>query len=393
MEHTILIICGIITLYWAVITLKCALAQRRIHWLSPSSVPVHETRKISVIIPARDEEQDIAASLCSVLNQEGVELEVIVVNDHSTDRTGEIIDAIGRFDPKVTVYHNPPLTQGWLGKCNAMQYGAGKATGDYLLFTDADIIHAPRCFATVLKLMQEDAYDFISVLPLFENRSLWENVNMPIYFFGVAKLLATPGLEDPDSPNAVASGALMLMKKKLFCAIGGLEGVKDEMADDIGLARLLKSRHYRVGYRLAPECLRVRLFKNNRDAFWGTTKNILLAVEGRLWLAIPLLILGVLQNWTPLLSVAAGISQGNGLLLLVGMVTYGIQYLGFFSVQRLLRFRPLKLLFYPLVVIGATACILRALSYHAKGAIFWRGREIQVGKKRSLVPKHAMKLQ
>jgi len=227
-------------------------------------------------------------------------------------------------------------------------------------------------------VMQENAYDFISVLPLFDNQSFWENVNMPIYFFGVAKLLATPGLEDPDSPNAVASGALMLIKMQVFQDIGGFESVKDQMADDIGLARLLKARGYRVGYRLAPECLEVRLFKNNRDAFWGTTKNILLAAEGHLWLAIPLVILGILQNWTPLLSVAAGVWHANGLLLLVGMVSYGIQYLSFFSVRRLLRFHPLKLLFFPLAVIVATCCILRALLYHAKGAIFWRGREIKV---------------
>ena len=378
MEHTLLIICVIVTLYWSAITLKCVLAQKRIHWLSSSTAPVHETRKISVIIPARDEENDIAASLHSVLNQKGVELEVIVVNDHSTDRTGEIVDEIVRSDPRVKVIHHPPLIEGWLGKCNAMQQGTAEVSGDYLLFSDADIIHTPGCFATVLNVMQENAYDFISVLPLFDNQSFWENVNMPIYFFGVAKLLATPGLEDPDSPNAVASGALMLIKTQVFQDIGGFESVKDQMADDIGLARLLKARYYRVGYRLAPECLEVRLFKNNRDAFWGTTKNILLAAEGHLWLAIPLIILGILQNWTPLLSVAAGVWHANGLLLLVGIVSYGIQYLSFFSVRRLLRFHPLKLLFFPLAVIVATCCILRALLYHAKGAIFWRGREIKV---------------
>ena len=378
MENAILIICGIITIYWLAITLKCVFVQKRIHWLSPSSVPVHDTSTITVIIPARDEEQDIAASLRSVLNQEGMKLEVIVVNDHSTDRTGEVVDEIARADKRVKVLHHPPLTPGWLGKCNAMQHGAAEATGDYFLFSDADIFHAPGCFATVLKVMQENAYDFISLLPRLENLSFWENVNMPIYFFGVAKLLATPGLEDPDSPNAVASGALMLIKTQVFRDIGGFEGVKEEMADDIGLARLLKARHYRVGYRLAPECLQVRLFKSSRDAFWGTTKNILLAVEGRLWLAIPLIILGIVQNWTPLFSFAVGVTHGNGLLLSAGLVTYGIQYLSFFSVRRLLHFHPCKLLFFPLSAIVATCCIVRALFYNARGAIFWRGREIKV---------------
>ena len=378
MEYSVLIICGIITIFWLAITFKCVLAQKRIHWLSPSPAPVHATQTISVIIPARDEEQDIAASLHSVLNQEGAELEVIVVNDHSTDRTGQIVDDIARSDSRLKVIHDPALTEGWLGKCNAMQHGADEATGDYLLFTDADILHAPNCFATVINVMQEEAYDFISLLPFLENHSFWENVNMPIYFFGIAKLLANPGLEDTDSRNALASGALMLISGRVFSDIGGFQAVKGEVLDDVGLARLLKKQRYRVGFRLAPECLRVRLFKNPHDAFWGTTKNILVAVEGHPWLAIPLIILGILQNWTPLFAIALGVLNPNGLLLFVGVTTYGIQYLSFFSVRRLLGFHPLKLVFFPLAAIVAACCILRALTYHIKGTIFWRGREIKV---------------
>ena len=197
MEYSIIIICGLVTLFGLGITVRCVQAQKRVDWLAPSSDPVHHNRKISVIIPARNEEFDIAPALRSVLNQQGVELEVVVVDDHSTDRTGELVDAIARSDARVKVLHEPPLTTGWLGKCNAMQHGAAGATGDYLLFTDADIVHAPGCFATVLNEMQQNTYDFISLFPRCDNQSLWENVNIPIYFFGVAKLLATPGLEDP----------------------------------------------------------------------------------------------------------------------------------------------------------------------------------------------------
>ncbi|NOQ22354.1 MAG: glycosyltransferase [Candidatus Aegiribacteria sp.] len=378
MEWTVLTVCGIVTIYWIAITLKCVLAQKRIHWLSPSLAPVLEKVKISVIMPARNEERDIASSLHSILNQKNVDLEVIVVNDHSNDRTGEIVDDIARSDSRLKVLHNPPLTKGWLGKCNAMQYGAAEASGDYLLFTDADILHTPGCFANVISVMQKEDYDFISLFPLFENHSFWENINIPIYFFGIAKLLATPGLENPDSSNAVASGALMLINTTVFHDIGGFQGVKGEMFDDIGLARLLKRQDYRVGYRLAPECLQVRLFKTNLDAFWGTTKNILGAVEGHVWLAIPLIFLGFLQNWMPLFAVVLGVLNDNSLLLVVGLITYGVQYLSFFSVKRLLRFHPLKLLFFPLVAIVAACCILRAIVSHTKGSILWRGREIKV---------------
>jgi chlorobactene glucosyltransferase len=378
MEYALVTVCVLVTVFGLTITARCVLAQKRIRWLSPSTTPFHSAGKISVIIPARNEEHDIVPALRSVLDQEGVELEVIVVNDHSTDRTAELVDKIVLSDSRVTVLHDPPLIPGWLGKCNAMQHGAAKATGDYLLFTDADILHRPGCFAKVLNEMHQNAYDFISLCPLCDNQSLWENINIPIYFFGVAKLLAMPGLEDPDSAHAVASGALMLIKVQVFHDIGGFQCVKGEMFDDIGLARLLKSKHYHIGYRFAPEYLQVRLFKNNREAFWGTTKNILSAVEGHVWLAIPLSLVGMLQYWTPILAVSLGVLTLKPLLLIIGLSTYCIQYVSFFSVRRIFRFRPLKLLLFPLTAIVGTCCLVRALLYCSKGEIFWRGRTIRV---------------
>ncbi|MFC1859605.1 glycosyltransferase family 2 protein [Thermodesulfobacteriota bacterium] len=343
---------------------------------SPPSEPL--SPKISVIIPARNEEHDVAAALRSVLNQQGVDLEVIVVNDHSTDGTGTLVEEIARSNSRLTVLHDPPLRPGWLGKCNAMQYGAEKATGDYLVFTDADILHAPACFASSFTVMQHHAYDLFSFSPLWANESLWEHVNMPIYFVGFIKLLALPGLDDPASPNALATGAFMLISAKVFHENGGFESVKGDMFDDVGLARVLKARQYRVSYWFAPECSRVRLFKNAYDAFWGPTKNILGAVEGHIGLAFPLILFGTVQYWTPVVAVITGCLTGSPLLVAGGLSTYLLQYLSFFSIRRIFHFHPLKLLCFPLVVISATCCILRAVFYQRKGAILWRGRAIKV---------------
>ena len=144
------------------------------------------------------------------------------------------------------------------------------------------------------------------------------------------------------------------------------------------VARLVKADHDRVGFRLAPDCARVRLFKTNREAFWGATKNIPVAVEGRRWRAMPLVLLGFVQLWTPLLALALGVANAEGGLLLAGLATYGTQYLGFFTLRRLVRFRPSPLLCFPLAAIVAACCMTRALYYSTKGVIFWRGRKIRV---------------
>jgi cellulose synthase/poly-beta-1,6-N-acetylglucosamine synthase-like glycosyltransferase len=109
------------------------------------------TTKLSVVIPARNEEQDIEEALRSVLGQKGVDLHVIVVNDHSTDQTGAILGRLAEEDSRITVVENPPLPARWLGKPNAMSHGVARASaraGDLILFADADVIHCPTSFAT-----------------------------------------------------------------------------------------------------------------------------------------------------------------------------------------------------------------------------------------------------
>ena len=216
--------------------------------LSGSQQPI----KISVIIPARNEEQDIARSIESVLKQEDVNLEVIIANDHSTDRTREIADAIANANPRVRVIHNPELPPGWLGKCNGMQKASALAGGDTLLFTDADIIHEPHTLATALDEVDRLGLDFLSLFPRMDTVSLWENIVVPSFVGGLA-ILATPGIENPASPEALAAGAFLLVPRPAFHAVGGFEPIRGEMVDDVGLARLLKSRGFRVGFRFAPD--------------------------------------------------------------------------------------------------------------------------------------------
>ena len=121
--------------------------------------------KLSVVIPARNEEEDIDEALRSVLDQKGVELQVIVVNDNSTDRTGEIVRRLADKDARITIVENPPLEQGWLGKPNAMNHGVAAATEDLILFTDADVVHCPTSFATGISILRKERLE----LPQFHS--------------------------------------------------------------------------------------------------------------------------------------------------------------------------------------------------------------------------------
>jgi glycosyltransferase involved in cell wall biosynthesis len=334
--------------------------------------------RLSVIIPARDEEADLGASLRSVLGQTDVELEVIVVNDHSRDQTGAIAESTAQSDPRVRVLHDPELPPGWLGKCNAMQKASTLASGDVLLFSDADIIHNPRCFVTALAEMEHRELDFLSLFPRMQFVSLWENIILPALVGGLA-LLATPGIEDPESSEALAAGAFLLVRSRVFRALGGFETIKHEMLDDVALAKLIKKNGYRVGFRIAPELLSVRLYKDNRHAFWGMTKNILMGLNGRLWLAPAVLFVPVLVFWVPIYCAVTGAIDGNIALVTAAVATYALEYAMIWSARRLFQFHPGKALLFPLCPIPTSCCMMRALYLYAlRGAVEWRGRTVRV---------------
>jgi GT2 family glycosyltransferase len=334
--------------------------------------------KISVIMPARDEAQDIGQSIESILAQQDVTLELIVVNDHSTDRTGAIVDAASVLDGRIRVIHNPALPPGWLGKCNAMQQASKLATGEILLFTDGDIVHQKSCMATALAELERRNLDFLSLFPRMDSISLWENIVVPTFIGGLA-LLAPPGIEDPRSPEALGAGAFLMVRASVFRAIGGFESIRGEMGDDRALARLVKSKGYRVGLWFAPELLHVRLYKGNRHAFWAMTKNVLIAIEGRLWLAPAVMVLPMFAFWTPIYCAIAGVVESDPALAIVGAAGYVIPYASMWSGRRLFPFHPLKALCYPLVAVPVFCCMARALYlYLMRGEIAWRGRSIRV---------------
>jgi hypothetical protein len=151
----------------------------------------------------------------------------------------------------------------------------------------------------------------------------------------------------------------------------------------VGLARLVKSRGYRVGFRFAPEFLHVRIYKGNSHAFWAMTKNVLIAIEGRLWIAPAVMVLPAFAFWTPIYCALAGLIERNVALTLIGAAGYVIPYASMWSGRRLFPFHPLKALCYPLVVVPVFCCMARALYlYLARGEVAWRGRSIRVRESR-----------
>src|SRR5262245_58289730 len=277
--------------------------------------------RLTVVIPARNEEQDIEVALRSVLAQKGVELRIIVVNDHSTDQTGTILKRLAAEDSRITIVENPPLQAGWLGKPNAMNAGVeiastGASADELILFTDADVVHHPTSCATGIRILRNEGLDFLSFTPRIICESFWENVFVPLNIFPLTANSAR-GVNNPTSPQAWAAGSFMLIKAGVLREIGGIASIKSAILDDCELARVVKRRGRKVGYHLGPNLMHVRMFKSNHHAFWGPTKNAIAIGFDHPWMALPAMGLPVLFFWVPIAAAFAGVWVNDLRLLAV----------------------------------------------------------------------------
>lgn len=238
--------------------------------------PLRQERrpKVSVIVPARNEEQTIKPALLSLLTQEYAPIEVIVVNDRSTDRTGEVLAEIRQAHPQLVIHTVTELPEGWLGKNHALQQGAGLAGGEYLLFTDADIHFAGSTLARAMKIMVEEQVDHLSLI--FRNiaRGLLLNAMMIDAGGGLFFLFKPWKASDPRSRYFVGVGAFNLVRKSVYFQVGGHAQLKMHPIDDIMLGKIIKHSGFRQECLSGYAFLQVRWYESPGKMISGLMKNI-----------------------------------------------------------------------------------------------------------------------
>ncbi len=381
LENWLLLLTSLAAVVWPVVSVGAYASYRRCQSLLPERHFDPDTRKhprISVVIPARNEQSDIEATIRGALNQGGVEVEVIVINDHSSDATGEVINRLAAEDPRVRALHDPPLKDGWLGKANAMQYGSQFATGDYIIFTDADISHKSGSFVAAVAEMQEHQLSLLSLMPLFVWESIWENAAAPAFLLAMTNFLSGP-IHDPESEDALAIGAFIMVDAEVYRSLGGHEGVRGQMLDDVMLARFFKAKGQRVAFRVAPQCLSVRMYSSARAVFYGSIKNCLAVFGANFWLAIPLAVTFAIGGMSVLAAPFVGLFTGNLTLLALGLLVYAEVWFGVVMARSYMKTNLLKLAGFvvgvPLIMGAASVAIYQAVFY---GSVLWRGRAIRV---------------
>ena len=245
--------------------------------LSSHSPRITRGRMVSVLIPARDEEKNIGPCLDSLLDQTYSNYEIVVLNDQSTDRTGEVCaDYARRYPGKVRAIKGEPLPgKGWSGKPHAMQQLSRHARGDYLLFTDADTVHGRQSIAWSVTNMEWHKADCISGYVFQELNTIGEQFIVPATYIMSAMVLPLWLIAALPAPGlSFAIGQVIMFRRSAFEAIGGYTRVAEKITDDLAIARELKRAGYREVFLDIRRHVRCRMYDGYRASFNGISKNV-----------------------------------------------------------------------------------------------------------------------
>lgn len=327
--------------------------------------PVPEGPSVSVIVPARNEEACLGACLQSLIAQTGVTFEIIVVDDGSTDRTRAIAESF----PGVKVIEPGPLPAGWTGKNNAVAAGAKQATGNWLLFTDADTVHQPGSLARAVAEVKEHGADLLSYSPEQEVHGFWEKAIMPVIFAELARKYPPSRVSDFSTKMAAANGQYLLISRSVYDAVGGHAAIAHSLLEDVALARAVRESGRRIYFRYGADAVRTRMYRSFDQLREGWTKNLSLLFPFPALLAVRralefLLVIGCFA--LAAMGVFAGDWLVAALMLIFPLMTIRRIATAHFSWQsNLLGILGLPLFSY---------LLLRSKLFYRRGQVSWKGR-------------------
>ncbi len=332
-----------------------------------ASIPVqddHPFPTVSIVIPARNEERNLEQALESVLALDYPDLEIIVVNDRSTDGTGEILEKMAKRDPRLTVVPIASLPAGWIGKPYALHMGAQHAQGEFILFTDADIVFHPFALRKAMAHVQAHRFDHVTLIPQdtmpgFFLRTL--SATFGIFMFIIFKPWKA---RNPRSRCYMGVGAFNLIRTSVYRALGGHQPVALRPDDDLKFGKLVKDHGYRQDVLNGRGMVTVEWYRSVGELIDGLMKNMFAGMEYRVSLVIAATLAALLIHIWPWIGmwIAEGWPQAWYAVTVVMMV-------GSFGVAM----APFGVKFWQGLLLPVTICLLVYIQCRSMALALWRG--------------------
>lgn len=372
MNMWLLVYAGLFCSLWIFIYLSLMYTGRSLplfHKLEVSEPKVWPT--LSIIVPACNEAQHIEQAAKTIIAQDYPELEIILVNDRSTDNTGEIIDRLAADDMRIKAVHIKTLPENWLGKVHALSEGKKHVTGDWLLITDADIHYAAGLLRKAVAYVEEKNIDHLALMPNVEMNSFW--LEMAINTFGLVFLLTTraASINKPGSKAVIGVGAFNLVKRESFEKTPGFEWLRMETVDDMGVGLMMKKAGGQTHFAIADKDLSLGWYHSMAAMFRGLEKNLFGAGPGY---NVVKLCFQIVPIWALVAAPVVAFSSDNiWLWSLAGVATFLYLLFAIFFVRKK-QSETFSLLLFPLGLILITFMMMwAAYKCVRNGGIDWRG--------------------
>jgi len=291
--------------------------------LQPVVQPISNPPSLSVCVPARNEARGIQACLESLLNQDYPNFEVIAIDDHSTDNTGDIMQTLAQENARLKVLKGEDLPEDWLGKPFALHQAFKIAQGEYLLFTDADPVFKPTAINTAVHVMRDRELDLLTLMPQAEFGSFWEQVVQPVIFGFIASLTRFRNVNDPGHKSAMGFGAFLMFRRAAYEKIGGHEAGKADVLEDVLIAKRAKLAGLKLLVADGKQLFSIRMYFGLKEIWFGWQKNMFFAMKKSVLKASYNIAVVLGFVFTPYIILAINIFEQIGWLW-IGMAMTGV---------------------------------------------------------------------
>jgi chlorobactene glucosyltransferase len=337
----------------------------------------NHTPRVSVLVPARNEERNIETCISSLLEQDYPDFEIIVLDDHSADETLAILNRLASIDNRLQIIEGRPIPDGWLGKHWACHQLDRAASGELILFVDADTHHTPAMLMASVSALYSEKADLVTAFPREEVVTWGERLLVPVIGFGIFTFIPILLVQKLRlAALSVTIGQFMLFRRKAYDAVGGYEAVRAEVVDDMVLGRRIISNGLEWRLLDGTHHVSCRMYRGFWEAVSGFSKSLFAVFDYRIlpyfigWLLVGTAFIepamSLVTRWAgyPLTSIPI---EYSAISVILSIILWMIAY-------RRFKFPAYLVFYYPLSLMLFIAVVIRSFFQTATGTATWKNR-------------------
>lgn len=342
---------------------------------------------MSILIPARNEEENIKRCIISLTKQDYKNIEILVLDDNSTDDTVRIVLELSQKDPRIKLYSGGPLKKGWLGKSYACWQLSKHARGDYLIFTDADTLHFPNSISGAVACLLRYDLDALSVFPKEIMVTFHERMMVPFGHYIILSLMPLYLIRKIKTALfCTAIGQFMLFKKEVYKKIGGHKSIKGKMLEDIKISKRVKSFGYKFMIFDGRSNVYCRMYRNFREIVKGYSKVLFAVFDYKIYMISIAIILAAAIFLFPFIMLPVGILF-DWPAILINLIILQIIIILITKIILSLRFKckAVDIILHPISMIYLILIAINSVLNAKIGmGVYWKGRIYDVSKEDEL---------